>query len=217
MADLRVLIAAADPLARAGLSALLADVAELQVVGQGDFDDLAASVDAYRPDVLLADLGWRLDDALTALDKFVGDEPDDGLPLLALLALLADVDDAAQIFAAGARGLLPREADAETLVAALRAVAGGLVVVAPEMATALASRARVVLADDELLVESLTPRETEVLELIAEGLPNKTIARRLDISEHTVKFHVNSLLGKLGAQSRTEAVVRATRAGLILL
>jgi DNA-binding NarL/FixJ family response regulator len=65
--------------------------------------------------------------------------------------------------------------------------------------------------------EVLTPREQEVLQLLAEGLPNKTIADRLYISEHTVKFHVNAILSKLGAQSRTEAVVRATRLGLLLL
>jgi DNA-binding NarL/FixJ family response regulator len=63
----------------------------------------------------------------------------------------------------------------------------------------------------------LSPRETEVLSLIAEGLANKAVAGRLDISEHTVKFHVNAILGKLGAQSRTEAVTRATRMGLISL
>ncbi|MBI1880571.1 MAG: response regulator transcription factor, partial [Chloroflexi bacterium] len=63
----------------------------------------------------------------------------------------------------------------------------------------------------------LTPRELEVLQLLAEGLPNKAIARRLDISDHTVKFHVNAILSKLSAQSRTDAVVRATRLGLILL
>jgi two-component system nitrate/nitrite response regulator NarL len=68
-----------------------------------------------------------------------------------------------------------------------------------------------------VLIEPLTPRELEVLRLVAEGLPNKTIAARLDISEHTVKFHVNTILGKLGVASRTEAVVRATRLGLILL
>jgi DNA-binding NarL/FixJ family response regulator len=67
------------------------------------------------------------------------------------------------------------------------------------------------------LVEPLTPRELEVLRLMAEGLPNKGIAQRLEISEHTVKFHVNAILGKLGVESRTEAVVRATRLGLILL
>ena len=66
-------------------------------------------------------------------------------------------------------------------------------------------------------VEELTPRELEVLGLLAEGLANKAIAYRLDISEHTVKFHVNSILSKLGAQSRTEAVIYATRLGLILL
>jgi DNA-binding NarL/FixJ family response regulator len=69
----------------------------------------------------------------------------------------------------------------------------------------------------EPLVEELTPRELAVLHLVAEGLPNKTIALRLGISEHTVKFHINAILGKLGVASRTEAVVRATRLGLILL
>jgi two-component system nitrate/nitrite response regulator NarL len=68
-----------------------------------------------------------------------------------------------------------------------------------------------------LPVEDLTPRELEVLQLLAEGLPNKAIGLRLSISEHTVKFHVNAILGKLGAQSRTDAVVRATRLGLIIL
>jgi DNA-binding NarL/FixJ family response regulator len=67
------------------------------------------------------------------------------------------------------------------------------------------------------MIDALTPRELEVINLIAEGLPNKTIAGRLGISEHTVKFHVNAILTKLGAQSRTEAVVRATRMGLIAL
>ncbi len=66
-------------------------------------------------------------------------------------------------------------------------------------------------------VETLTRRELEVLRLLAEGLPNKAVAYRLDISEHTVKFHVNSILTKLSAQSRTEAVTTATRLGLILL
>jgi len=65
--------------------------------------------------------------------------------------------------------------------------------------------------------ESLTSRELEVLQYLAEGLPNKAIALKLGISEHTIKFHVNAILGKLGAQSRTEAVVRASRLGLIIL
>ncbi len=71
--------------------------------------------------------------------------------------------------------------------------------------------------EDEPLVEALTPREEEVLHLLADGLSNKAIALQLGISDHTVKFHVNAILGKLGAQSRTEAVVRATRMGLLVL
>jgi DNA-binding NarL/FixJ family response regulator len=66
-------------------------------------------------------------------------------------------------------------------------------------------------------VEPLTPREGEVLRLIAEGLPNKTIAARLEISESTVKFHVNAILGKLGVESRSEAIVQAARLGLVIL
>ena len=91
----------------------------------------------------------------------------------------------------------------------------GLVVVDPELARALPVNR--LAEEDALVVEPLTPRELDVLQLLAEGAANKEIARRLEISEHTVKYHVNAILGKLSAQSRTEAVVRATRAGLIML
>ncbi len=102
----------------------------------------------------------------------------------------------------------------DPLVAALRAAALGLVV----LDLVLAEAALVVHADPPADPGALlTPRETDVLRLLAEGLANKTIAQRLDISEHTVKFHVNALLRKLDAQSRTEAVIEATRRGLILL
>ncbi len=109
------------------------------------------------------------------------------------------------------------------MAAALLAVAEGLAVLDADFQQALAgpnpssSPAPQYGGDEPPPVEELTPRELEVLRLVAEGLPNKTIAQRLDISEHTVKFHVNALLGKLGVGSRTEAVVRATRLGLIFL
>jgi DNA-binding NarL/FixJ family response regulator len=130
------------------------------------------------------------------------------------VVLLADEAQAAEARLAGARGLLLRDTGAERLATALAAAAQGLVVLDPSLAASLlASRD----PSSSTLVEDLTPREQEVLRLLAEGLPNKAIALRLGISEHTVKFHVNAVLGKLGAQSRTEAVVRATRLGLILL
>ena len=107
--------------------------------------------------------------------------------------------------------MLARDVGAAGLQAALTAVAQGMLVLDPEL-TPVAPH-----APPGDAVEALTRRELEVLRLLAEGSPNKAIAYRLDISEHTVKFHVNSIFTKLQAQSRTEAVAIATRLGLILL
>jgi DNA-binding NarL/FixJ family response regulator len=208
MDDLRVLVVAGDPLARAGLAALLASQEECTVVGQGSAqEDLDAAVEVYQPDVILWDLGWDLSadsGELEALDQF----------RLPVVALLPDQASAADAWTAGANGLLPRDSSADVLASALLATARGLVVLERGLATSVLPSS-VEMA--ESVVEELTPRELEVLQLLAEGLPNKTIGHRLGISEHTVKFHVNAILGKLGAQSRTDAVVRATRLGLIIL
>jgi two-component system nitrate/nitrite response regulator NarL len=132
-----------------------------------------------------------------------------------VVALLPDESNAANAWAAGARGLLLRDAPAENLAAAVVAAAQGLAVIEPAFAAALLPAARDRLPTQPF--EDLTPRELQVLQRMAEGQSNKAIARALGISEHTVKFHVNAILGKLSAESRTEAVVRATRLGLILL
>jgi DNA-binding NarL/FixJ family response regulator len=205
---LRVLIVANDPLARAGLATLLTGQPGCIVVGQiATGTDLAAEVEVYRPDVLLWDLGWEpasSPDHLEALEEVQ----------LPRVALLPDETNAAELWAGGLTGLLFRDANADRLIVALLAVRHGLAALEPELVPALRpNRAPAT----EPLLEELTPREVEVLRLMAEGLPNKAIARRLDISEHTVKFHVNAILSKLAAQSRTEAVVRATRLGLLLL
>lgn len=211
MSDLRVLVAAADPLARAGLSALIADQPGCAVVGQSEGGDLAADVELYRPDVIVWDAGWEdsgEQDALRAALESIGEV---GPPLAALVSR----DSASAIWAAGARGLLRRDVGMEQLAAALDALARGLAVIDP----ALAGEVNVISPSihPEQAAHALTPRELEVLQLMAEGLPNKAIALRLGISEHTVKFHVNGLMTRLGAQSRTDAVVRATRLGLIIL
>jgi DNA-binding NarL/FixJ family response regulator len=206
--DLRVLVVADDPLARTGLASLLTDRLGYSVVSQVAGDaDLASAFEVYRPDVVVWDLGWRSTPAWESLADLV----DIDLPIV---ALLADETHAAEAWIAGVRGLLLRDADPDGLMAGLTAVAQGLVVIHPSLTTALMP------TGDQMpgsLDEELTPRELEVLQLLAEGLPNKNIALRLGISEHTVKFHVNAILGKLSAQSRTEAVVRATRLGLIIL
>ena len=137
--------------------------------------------------------------------------------------LLPDALHATAAWQAGARALLLRDAGTPRLAAALVALAQGLTILDPTLDQALL---KVVTSPSSPLwhedtppapAEDLTAREREVLRLLAEGLANKTIAHRLGISEHTVKFHVNAILGKLGVESRTEAVVRATRLGLILL
>jgi DNA-binding NarL/FixJ family response regulator len=206
----RVLVVGDDPLALGGLAAMLGSEPGLQVTGQtSPGDDLMEAASRNHPHVALWDLGPGSPSDLEPLRDFERS----GLPAL---ALLPHGESAAQAFAAGARGLLRRDSDATRLAAALRAVAQGIFVLdelsASSMLPALSPAAVPI-----PLVEALTPREHEVLDLLAQGLANKTIADRLAISEHTAKFHVNAILGKLGVESRTEAVVRAVRLGLVVL
>lgn len=118
----------------------------------------------------------------------------------------------------GAKAVLPRGVTEGEYIAAVEAVAAGLTVLAPDVADDLFSATGAAANGDEAgFAEALTPREVEVLGLVAEGLANKEIAARLAISEHTAKFHVASILGKLGAASRTEAVTAGIRRGLIII
>ena len=206
--DIRVLVVADDHLARAGLAALLAEQPGCSVVGQVDGAQYASSApDLYRADAIVWDLGWDAAEPLELLAGLAGSDPP-------TVVLLADEAHAAEAWDAGARGVLPRDADTSTLTSALVAVAHGLSVAGPDFSPLPPKTDGASPAPPQA---DVTPRELEVLNLMAEGLPNKSIAMSLDISEHTVKFHVNSLLGKLGAHSRTEAVTRATRLGLIAL
>jgi two-component system, NarL family, nitrate/nitrite response regulator NarL len=208
MPDIRVLIVSGDALARSGLATLLAGQPDISVTGQLPGEAVnPSSVAAYHPDVVLWDLGWDLAKSLEQLT-----EQAENLP--PVVALVPDNVMTADVWASGVRGLLPRESAVAVIDASLSSAALGLVVYDPILgAPSGVTRDK----QPALAAEPLTPREHEVLQLLAEGLPNKTIAQRLRISEHTVKFHVNTILGKLGAQSRTEAVTRAARSGLILL
>lgn len=207
LTEMRVLIVGDNPLVRAGLAALLADQPAVDVVGQVAASELSDLLDAFRADVVAWVVGWDVDSALSSLT----DLGDSGLPVL---LLLNDEARAVDALAAGARGLLLQDADADAVLAALTALGQGLVVLHPALTANLPTAAP---PDPLPPPDLLTPRELEVLNLLAEGLPNKLIANQLSISEHTVKFHVNAVMSKLGVQSRTEAVVRATRLGLIVL
>jgi DNA-binding NarL/FixJ family response regulator len=168
---------------------------------------ISSAPDLYRADAIVWDLGWDAAEPLGLLAGLTGSGPP-------AVVLMADEDRSTEAWDAGASGVLPRDASLSTLMSALVAVAHGLTVAGPELAP-LPQKA---VGDSPPTPRAeVTPRELDVLNLMAEGLPNKIIATRLDISEHTVKFHVNSVLGKLGAHSSTEAVTRATRLGLIAL
>ena len=208
ISDVRILIVADDPLARTGLAAMLANQPGYTVVGQVSGDvEILAEVELYQPDVILWDLGW---DPAPSLDRLV----DLGEVELPTVLLLPDPAQAADAWVSNVRGFLLRNTDANKLAAALSAAYQGLITIEPRLTDSLLPDIQ---AHPPTLVEALTPRELDVLQLLAKGLPNKTIALRLDISDHTVKFHVNAIMSKLNAQSRTEAVVRATQLGLILL
>ncbi len=205
---IRLLIVSDDPYARAGLVALLRDVADCQVVGQVASPEIMENgeieLDGYQPDLVLWDLGWENGRKLPEWQ----DVP------VPLLVLLGDNSRTADLWRIGVRAMIQRETTVERLETAVHAAAAGFVILDPTLLhtfTPLAETAETTPPED------LTPREQQVLHLLVEGLTNKAIAHQLDISEHTVKFHVNALMNKLGAQSRTEAVVRATRLGFISL
>jgi two-component system, NarL family, nitrate/nitrite response regulator NarL len=206
--DMRSLVLIADdPLARAGLAYMLTEQLDYKIIAQihshAWFDDLDLDDDPL-PAAIVWDAGWELPPS--APDMMMLDLP--------VVVLVSDAELAAELWSAGLRVILRREAEPDQLDAAIQAAIQNLAILDPGFVAQIST----VLAESEAgIQDSLTPRELEVLHLLAEGKTNKAIAQELDVSSHTVKFHVTSLLGKLNAQSRTEAVVRATRLGLIAL
>jgi DNA-binding NarL/FixJ family response regulator len=199
---IRLAIAAPSPVVRAGLESLIASHPGIDLVGA--YPDLSA-LEALRPDVVLAAL---------PLDEL--SPPGNGYnPAVVLLTSDPQPVWTQEAYRVGVRALLSRDASAAGILAAVEAAASGLAVVDPrELETLLASTGSVPVSAE---THSLTARELDVLRMMAEGAANKAIAWKLGISEHTAKFHVASILGKLHAASRTEAVTIGVRKGLILL
>ena len=213
----RVWIASRSPVVRAGLESLVAAGHGLEVVGTSAGADaaLALRTDEAPADVLLIEVSEGDEEALAAL---LGDGEGTRTPVVIILSEDPQGSQVREALRAGALSLLPRGATGEEILAAVHAAAAGLVALPPVLIETLLSGASApAQAPPEGPHESLTPREVEVLGMIAEGYGNKTIAYRLGISEHTVKFHVASILSKLGAASRTEAVTTGIRRGLIML
>ena len=213
---IRIHLIASSPLVRAGLEAMLRDDPRFIVIGTD-----SGAIPGSHPDVVLIEsmAGEGLPRHAALRQDGLNQNAlhqDDALPTV----LLCNPMGRAQLRRAlhsGVRAILPRDATASEIVAAIEGAVAGLVVLSSEdMDSLLPADAES--ADAGVMPgESLSSRELEVLATLAEGLVNKDIAARLKISEHTVKFHVRSIMGKLGATTRGEAVARGVREGLVVI
>ena len=192
---MRVALRADDPAAKAKVAALLNEAADIAIVGDAAADVLVV----VAPRQPLA--------AAAAVPKPI------------LLVEPGDIDQAIDALRAGARAVLPLDPGAMTLAHAVRSVAAGLIVLHPGLLQTRERSPAFIPENDSLAapLEPLTERELQVLHLLADGLSNKAIARRLAISDHTVKFHLASIYSKLDARSRAEALAQGIRFGLVHL
>ena len=193
---IRVLIAAPSTVTRSGLETLIASTPGMEVAGV--YPNLSG-LDSLRPDVVLST-----------------EPPQDLSPPLVLLSSETQPVWTQDLVRSGVRAVLSRDASANEIVAAVEGAARGLASVDPrDLEVLLGSATPVTAAPAQTAV--LTARELEVLRLLADGDANKNIAWKLGISEHTVKFHVASILSKLNASTRAEAVALGIRRGMILI
>ncbi|MEH2124434.1 response regulator transcription factor [Nostoc sp.] len=210
---IRVMVVATSPVVRAGLSTVVTTNPRLTVVGSAsDLDVLASEVGQLQPDVVLVDLSGNFQQAVWEKLLVIQEQQ---YPL-GIIVIVEELDsiDLETALRSGIRGILPSNSTTESeIVAAVEAIAFGLLVLHPDAVELLSIREKVVTNP----VQSLTPREIEVLGMLGSGLGNKAIAKRLHISEHTVKFHLSSIFQKLSVSSRTEAVAVGVRLGLIML
>ena len=212
---IRVVIVDDQPVVRAGVARILGPDDGFDVVAEcGDGDEVIAAVDEHRPDVVLMDIRMRRVDGVSAIRALsaTADPP----PVLVLTTF--DEDDVLwESLDAGAAGFVLKDASAETLIAAARAVANGAAwldpVVAPRVLHAFRSTARP--RAEAGRVGALTDREHDVLRHIARGATNSEIAAALFVSEPTVKSHVGSIFSKLGVRDRAAAIVFAYDHGIV--
>lgn len=210
-APIHVLIADDHPVVRDGLALILPTEPDLAVVGEAaDGQEALRLAERLRPDVLLLDLGMPKLDGVEVIRRLHETRPEIGVVVFTVFDSDERIIAALQ---AGARGYLLKGAPREEVFAAVRTVAAGGSLLPPVVASRLLRHMRG--EGDEPPIEPLSERQREVLRLLARGLQNKEIAAQLGIGERTAKFHVETVLHKLGAGNRTEAAAIATRRRLI--
>jgi NarL family two-component system response regulator YdfI len=203
---IRVLVAGSSPVTRAGLEGIVHSDNSLELVGSVPSGNVTESVEERTPDVVLLEVAGFDEPWAQALRGL-------GVPVV----LLTEFQDSGLLGAAlrrHVRAVLALDASHSEILAAVLAAAAGLYVFQRQSLDLLTSDSRPLTAT---LDEALSPRELEVLAMLAEGLSNKLIAHRLGISEHTVKFHVAAVMAKLHAGSRTDAVMLGIRRGLVIV
>lgn len=206
--NIKILLADDHSVVRQGLRMFLALDEELEVVGEASNGAEALRLAReLQPDVILMDLLMPEMDGIAATSAIRRELPD--TEVIALTSVLED-EKVFGAIRAGAIGYLLKDTEADDLRRAIKAAAGGQVQLAPQAAARLMREVRPPESPEEL-----TPRETEVLKLLAQGLANKEIAQELGIGEKTVKTHVSNILSKLGVLSRTQAALHAVRVGLV--
>jgi DNA-binding NarL/FixJ family response regulator len=199
---IRVLIVDDHAIVRAGLAQLLRTTDDLELVGEAaDGDAAVTSARELHPDVVLMDLSMPGTDGVQATARILADDPDAHVLVLTSFSDQTRILDALQ---AGAEGYLLKHAEPETILSGIREVVAGGSPLDPKAA-------RVLLTNRKRPGVRLTDREREVLRMVVEGLPNKSIARRLGISERTVKAHLTSVFQQLGVTDRTQAALWAQR------
>ncbi|MEO0844535.1 MAG: response regulator transcription factor, partial [Cyanobacteria bacterium J06643_5] len=176
-----------------------------------DIDSLTDEIIELRPDIVLLDWNSRDFESISQSQQFIS-------ATIILVNELEDIDFGA-ILNAGVKGVLPQTSTESEIIAAVETVASGLVVLHPEVIDNLQLQKSTNLQQqaDIKSIQTLTPREIEILQMLTPGLSNKAIAKQLNISDHTVKFHVSSIFQKLNVSTRTEAVAVGVRLGLIML
>ncbi|HEX5427000.1 MAG TPA: response regulator transcription factor [Pedococcus sp.] len=209
----RVLLVDDHPVFRHGMRSLLEAVPDVEVVGEGrDGSEAVELAGRLRPDVVVMDLNMPGLDGVAATREICGALPDTGV---LVLTMFEDDDSVFAAMRAGARGYLVKGADSPEVLRAIEGVAAGDAIFGPTVAQrVLGYLTRPLSSRDERLFPDLTSREREILELIAAGSGNVTIAQRLFLSPKTVRNNVSNIFVKLQVADRAEAIVRARRAGL---
>ena len=210
MTKIRIFVADDHPIVRDGLVAVLNTQPEFEIVGMAsNGEEVLTQIAVVAPHILLLDLEMPILDGVQTLQKL--NEADMAVPAIVFTAFDTD-DRIVEAIQAGARGYLLKGAPRDELFNGIRVVHAGGSLLQPIIASKLMDRLN---RPESAMIEPLTAREHEVLALMARGLPNKEIAAELVITERTVKFHASSIMGKLGASNRTEAVALAVENGLI--